>query len=260
MVARARKGALATLCVLAVVLGVPSAGTARQSVSELLITYVGSSSLRLAVNGSTVPNGGAIPADSYNVLVDDADYATPRFVLSGPAVNINSDLNSTGMGIDRPATFGPFTLQGSYTARDSNMGATLTFSASGTAAGGTTTGGSTTGGTAGGTGSADSSGSVGGSTSGKALGTLFGAVSAAGRVALTFGGKPVRSLKPGLYTITVADHSSRKGLVAQQLGFPALTLSGVAAIGSRSSKVSLSSGKWFVQATGGGPKLYFNVT
>jgi hypothetical protein len=249
--------AVTGLCALTIGLVVPSAGVARPAASELLITYVGSSSLRLSVNGSAVSSGGTIPADSYNVLVDDPDFPSPRFVLTGPGVSVNSDLNSTGMGIDLPATFGPFTLQAgaTYTARDANMGASLTFSTGGSSG---TSGGSSS--SSGGSTSGGSSSSSSGSTQAKTLGTLVGSLSAAGKAALTLGGKPVKTLKAGLYSITVSDHSANAGLIVQKLGFHAMTLSGAAAVGSHSSRLTLSDGKWFVAASRGGVKTYFSVT
>src|SRR5262249_22207324 len=136
------KSRFASLAVLALAIGagVPSA-LARPQATDLLVTYVGTTGLRLNVGGAAVSSGGTIPAGSYNVLVEDPDYTTPRFVMTGPGVNINSNLDSSGMGIDHPATFGPFNLDSgsSYTVRDANMGASLTFSV---VAGGGSSGGS----------------------------------------------------------------------------------------------------------------------
>jgi hypothetical protein len=231
--------------------------------SNLQVTYVGSTSLQLSVDGSAVGAGASVPAGSYTVLVDDADYATPRFQMTGPGVSISSDLNSTGMGIDRPATFGPFTLQANatYTVRDANMGASLTFS-TGAPSGSSSGSGGTSGGTTGSGATSGSSGSSSSSGSGaaKTLGTLAGSISAAGKAALSFGGKPVKTLKAGIYTLSVSDHSKRVGLVVEKLGFPAMKESGAATVGSHSARLTLSPGKWFFLASPGGAKSYFSVT
>src|SRR5581483_8730180 len=214
---------------------------------NLQITYVGSSSLSLSVNGSPVPAGGTVPAGSYNVLVDDADDTNPRFQLNGPGVSIDSNLNSTGMGIDRPATFGPFTFQAgsTYTARDVNAGISISFGV----------------GAASSSSSSSSASSSSSSCSKKALvGTLVGSVSAAGKASLTFRGRRVTKLKAGTYALTVSDRSKKAGLVVEKLGYPAMTMSGPATVGSRSSRLVLSPGKWFFQASPGGAKAYFTVT
>lgn len=236
-------------------LGAPAPGAARASTGQLQITYVGSSSFRIAVNGNSVPAGGTIPADSYDVFVDDPDDTNPHFQLSGPGVNVDSNLNSTGMGIDRPATFGPFTFSAgaTYTARDVNSGASISF---GVGAGSSS--GSTTTTSSGGTPSPTTTTSSGSKTT--TVGTLRGSISASGKAALTFGGKTVKRLKAGIYTLTVTDRSKKAGLVVQKLGFPAMTESSRAFVGSHSSRLTLSTGKWFFRASSGGLKTYFTVT
>src|SRR5947207_15440846 len=104
--------ALLALCACAVTLGASAGAEARSADSAtLLVTYVGTSSLQVKLgDGTVVRAGGTIPAGSYQVLVDDADDTNPAFTMTGPGVSISSDLNSTGMGIDRPAMFGPYTL------------------------------------------------------------------------------------------------------------------------------------------------------
>jgi hypothetical protein len=77
---------------------------------------------------------------------------------------------------------------------------------------------------------------------------------------LSFGGKPVKTLKAGSYTISVSDHSRKAGLVVQKLGFPAMRMTGGAAVGSHSGRLTLSRGKWFFMASPSGPKTYFSVT
>ena len=52
--------------------------------------------------------------------------------MSGPGVAINSDLNSTGMGVDGVSTFGPYTFpaSASYTVQQAG-GTAVTFGTTG---------------------------------------------------------------------------------------------------------------------------------
>jgi hypothetical protein len=203
-----------------------------------------------------------VPAGTYQVLVEDDDFATPNFKMSGPGVNITSNLDSSGMGIDHPATFGPLTLQTSstYTLQDVNIGGssvfTFTTSAAATASG--TSNASASSSASGGSSSSRSSGSTSSTT--KLIGSLTASVSAAGKPTLAFGGKSVKTLKAGHYTISVQDHSKKAGLLLWKLGSHPLALSGAAATGPKSKSVSLSSGKWFFESSMAGPKTYFSVT
>jgi hypothetical protein len=240
--------------------------------ATLAVTYIGSTSLQVKLDdGTTVRSGSVIPAGSYLILVDDPDDTAPKFVMSGPGVNISSDLNSTGMGIDRPASFGPDTLQASssYTLSDVNIGGsaiTFSTSSSATATGGSG-GSSTSGGGSSSTGSGSSSSGSGRSsssgtksTTSTLVGTLAAAVSASGQPTLKFGGKAVKTLKPGRYKLTIADHSKKAGFIVWKLGSHAMMLSGVAAAKSSSQTLTLIAGKWFFEASMSGPKTYFTVT
>jgi hypothetical protein len=247
--------------------GVTAGAGARAADNTLQVIYVGSSSLQLRLgDGTAVSPGGTVPAGSYQILVDDADYTTPQFTMSGPGVSISSNLNSTGMGIDRPATFGPYTLQTSSTYRlqDTSMGASFTFQTSATASSGSTGSGGSTGGTSSGSSGGSSGGSKTGGTAGsggtgaKLLGTLHAAVSAAGKATLTLGGKSVTKLRSGRYSIAVVDQSTKAGFIVG--GKHTMTLSGIAAVGASSHTVTLSAGKWFFEAAAGGRKVSFVVS
>jgi hypothetical protein len=77
-------------------------------------------------------------------------------------------------------------------------------------------------------------------------GTLTGAVSAAGRLTISYKGKSVASLKAGRYTIRVTDKSSTNGLVLQKLKHSAtVNVSGLAFVGTSAKTLPLSAGKWF---------------
>jgi hypothetical protein len=240
-------------------------GAATRAVPELNVIYTSVPSLQVKLDGDVIRSGGSLPAGSYMVLVyDDGDYTTPRFTMSGPGVSVNSDLNSTGMGIDAPSFFGPFTFQPSSTYRiqDSNIGAsslvtiTTTAASSGSSgSGGGTSGGGSSGGSSSGGSSSGSSGS-----GVKLAGTLRGAVSPTGIGSLTFGGRLAKTLKAGVYKVTIVDRSKKAAFV---LGTPAkhvITLSAAAAVGTKSRNVTLTAGRWYFQATGAmGMKTTFTV-
>ena len=86
-------------------------------------------------------------------------------------------------------------------------------------------------------------------TGSKALpfrGTLTGAVSAAGRLTLSFKGKSVSTLMAGTYTIRFTDKSSTAGLVLQKLKHSAkVSVSGAAFVGTHTKSLGLSAGTWF---------------
>ena len=75
-----------------------------------------------------------------------------------------------------------------------------------------------------------------------------------------FGGKTVKQLKAGRYTISVQDRSNKAGLILWKLGSHAMTISGATATGPKSASVTLSAGKWFVEPSTSGPRTYFSVT
>ena len=243
------------------------------------VFYTSPTSIQVSLSdGTAVAAGSTIPAGSYQVLVyDNNNYDTnPKFTMSGPGVSIPANnLNSTGMGIDLPTTFGPFSFQtsSSYTVSDPGIGASVTFqtsattsgtSSGGSTAGGTTSGGSTSGGStsggssSGGSGSAGS-GSAGSSGSPKLLGTVEVSVSVSGKPTLVFDGKTVKSLKAGRYTIKVADHATKAGLLLGEGSKIPLVLSAAAKVGLSSKTVTLGAGKWFFEPTAHGPKTYVSV-
>src|SRR5580765_4078807 len=103
----------------------------------------------VTLGGTIIRSGGSIPAGLYTVIVYDDGYnSSPRFTMSGPGVAINSDLNSTGMGVDGVSTFGPYTFpaSASYTVQQAG-GTAVTF---GTTAAGGSSGGSSGSGSSGG--------------------------------------------------------------------------------------------------------------
>ena len=244
-------------------IGSISATGARSASTTLNVIYTSAKSLQVKLSDGTV---SPIPAGSYTVLVydDPGTDPNPKLTINGPGVAASSDLNSTGMGIDQPATLGPYTFQtsSSYTVEDSTIGASslVTFATTATTG---TSGGSTSTGSSGSTGSGQTTtvttSTTPASKNVRLLGTLKGSVSASGKPALTFGGKTLKTLKAGLYSVTVADHSKKAGLILGQISKHAITLSGVAVLGTSTRTITLSAARSFFEASAKGPKTYFSV-
>ncbi len=234
--------------------------------ASIVVTYISPVSFRVELgDGTNVTSGTTIPAGSYQLFVyDDSEDSSPAFSFTGPGVSINSNLNSTGMGIGSPSVLGVVTLQtsSSYRMQDSAVGGSslIPFSTGSTASAtvvvGTTSSGRPP------------------STTGPAAtttlvhpmpisirGALVGSVSTAGKPLLLLGGKPVKTLKAGRYTVSVGDHSRKAGLIVGTTAGRTITLSKGAAVGTTAkTTVSLSAGRWFFEASVRGPKTWFSVT
>jgi hypothetical protein len=95
-------------------------------------------------------------------------------------------------------------------------------------------------------------------------GTLNASVSEAGKLKLTFNGKPVGSLKEGRYTASVTDESRKAGFVLlflnkNGLALSSVTAAGVQYTGKRTVSITLRKGQWSFAASGNGKKTYFIV-
>ena len=239
--------ALVSLCLSAL-------GSAASGVNGLTINimYTTSSLQAKLSNGTVLASGTVVPPGPYSVVVyDSIDDSNPLFTMAGPGVSVSSDLNPTGVGIEVPMTFGPFLLEASssYSIFDANMagGSSILFTTSATGSSASS--------------EATSSGSTSsGSTAAKTLGSLALFVGASGKPFLSLGGKPVKTLKAGRYSVIVGDSSRKVGLLIGHGSVHPTTLSGVAAVGASSRSVNLTSGTWFYEASLRGPKIYFTVT
>jgi hypothetical protein len=238
---------LASLCLSAL-------GSAASGVNGLTINimYTTSSLQAKLSNGTVLASGTVVPPGPYSVVVyDSVDGSNPLFTMTGPGVSVSSDLNPTGVGIEVPMTFGPFLLEASssYSIFDANMagGSAISFTTSATGSSASS--------------EATSSGSTSsGSTAAKTLGSLALFVGAGGKPFLSLGGKPVKTLKPGRYSLIVGDSSRKAGLLIGHGSVHPTTLSGVAAVGASSRSVNLTSGTWFYETSPRGPKIYVTVT
>jgi hypothetical protein len=187
-----------------------------------------------------------------------------QFQITGPGVNLATTLQSGDEDyglID--ATFLPGST---YTAVDNNQPsvARLVFTTASSGSPVIPTNPASGGGTGQGTSQSDLVGSKSSSTTTKtpvvSRGTLLATVSAAGKLSLTFGGKPVSTLKSGRYTISVTDRSKKNGFIVQESGNTPDTVSTGAFTGKRSVTVSLVKGQWFFYPSFLGTKDYFLVS
>jgi hypothetical protein len=215
-------------------------------------------------NGTALNSGAVVPPGPYSIVVyDSGDDPSPQFTMTGPGAAESSDLDPTGMEIEVPMTFGPFVLQpsSSYAIFDANLGAGAGIAFTTSATGSSVTPGAA-GTPAAGAGQASSQGSAassGGAKGAPTLGTLALTVGANGKPVFTFASKPVKTLKAGRYSLFVGDLSKKAGaLIGHGKARPS-TLSSAVAVGTSSHTLKLTSGRWFVEASEKGPKIYFTV-
>ena len=75
-------------------------------------------------------------------------------------------------------------------------------------------------------------------------GTLVGTADTLGRVTLTRGGKPVRSLKSGRYKIAVTDTVADSGFIMQRPNFTEIVVTSWEFVGTRTTTLRLTPGRW----------------
>ena len=247
-------------------LAICSAAAARSAGSNIVVTYTSPKAYNVTLNGSAVTTGTVIPAGSYTLIVNidpNTGPQSPQFTVTGPGVNVNSDLNSTGMGMDSASSFGPYDLQTSstYTIEDKNVGAStiVTFQTSSTVSSGGSSGSGSSGGSSGG-GTQSNGGTAPSTGKSTSRGTLIGAISIFGKPSLSFKGEPAKTLKAGVYTLRVEDMSKKFGLLLGHGHARLVTLSGKAAVAMSSRAITLTAGKWFVECSDGNPRISFTVT
>ena len=199
--------------------------------------------------GSTSGAPTVIPAGYYTILLSGPmglAAGLPYFHLSGPGVDLLSNLNEGGLASDdESATFAP---SSSYTWTDDSMpGVVWTFTTSSQSVGAPPAAPV----------SPDSGPPAPGSdVVGSAIvperGTISAVLSADGALTVRLDGKRTTSLAAGRYRIAVTDGSERSGLTLAKQGHPAESLSGVAFHGRRSFAVDLTAGRWtFARSPGG---------
>ncbi len=258
--------ALAACGALGLTAGAFVASGAQADSASIVVTYISPVAFRVKLgDGTNVTPGSTIPAGSYQLFVyDDSEDSSPAFSFTGPGVSVHSNLNSTGMGIDSPSVLGVVTLQtsSSYQMQDTAVGASslVSFGSSsaatatvvvGTSSGSTQSAGTTT---------TPSTTTMHTPTT-PAPSRLSGVVSASGKPGLMLAGKAVKTLPAGRYLVLVADHSRKAGLIVGTSAKHTIILSKPAATAASARvALTLSKGKWFFEASAGGPKTWFRVT
>ncbi len=203
--------------------------------------------------GSQAKTPPTIPAGTYTIRVTD-DAFTHNFHLMGPGVDMATPVDET------PSPTWTVTFQPGSTYRyqcdvhADFMFAVFQTSGASSSSGSSGSGGSSSSSSSGGS---SSSGSTSSGTSSKSggsqttlSGTLAGTVSAAGKLTLTLGGKPVAKLKAGRYMFSITDQDPKSGFTIQA-GTTKKALTGVAFVGKHSVIVTLTAGRWtFSSSTG----------
>jgi len=246
----------------------PASQAARAETLALDVTYAYNGLITVDLpNGTPVgTTSGAptvIPAGYYIVTLSQPGcVATPAFILQGPGVNIQDDLQSGEIVTDSLAA--DFQPNATYTWRDGSMNppVSYTFTTSGNVVG-TPPPPTTAAPVVTGSNKAEGNSSVVGAqntSSGLAFaGSITANVSSGGRAALLYRGKAVSRLGAGRYTLTLNDPSPTSSFMLGTGSRKVLSLSGGTSSGKHSTSVELSAGKWYFATRPLGPKSYFTV-
>ncbi len=96
-------------------------------------------------------------------------------------------------------------------------------------------------------------------STGPLRGTIHAVTSRGGITTLSFDGKATAKLKPGRYTISVSDGSTKAGLFVRKGRAHPLTISSGPFVGKRSVRLDLSTGRWTYSASSSGAGKAFTV-
>ena len=223
-----------------------ASGAAGATALTLDVTFSANNTIAVTLpDGTPVGTAGgaasAIPAGYYTVLITGPmglPSGLPYFHLSGPAVDLLSNLNEGGIESDiQHVTLQPSSV---YTWTDDALPGvayrfTTTADIQGAAPGAAVSPKS---------GKPAASQDLVGSDVVPTRGTLTVVVTAAGRLSASFKGKSVGSLKAGSYRISITDRSTSSGLVLVEKGHGARQMTAARYVGKRSVLVTLTTGSW----------------
>jgi len=210
----------------------------------------------------SVDGGGStanVPPGVYQIYVgttvpfaDDPPPGCPypRFHLTGPGVDVSTDLSSGGeTAAQFTATLSP---GATYVAQDMSQPSasrrTIGVAATGSSSSLAPPPGSST---SSAQGSSDTNGSQGVVGSTVLRGSLAGTVGASGAVRLTGGGKPVTTLRSGRYVLVVDDRSPRRGFALEALHGRPVAVTSAGFVGTKRLVLTLQRGQWTYFAPGG---------
>jgi hypothetical protein len=201
-----------------------------------------------------------IPAGYYTVeLSQPGCVDVPTFILQGPGVDLEDDLesgeivtDSAGINLQPNATY-------TWRSGSINPPVYFTFQTNSQVIG--TPPSSTNNATAPPLSKRKQSNTdIVGSDVGKGtVGTLAGGVSAAGKVSLALKGKSISVLKPGRYKLTIDDASRKLGFALKSSTHRTMTVTSASYVGTRSASIVLTAGTWSA-TSGSGAKKTFRVT
>ncbi|HWE80855.1 MAG TPA: hypothetical protein VG265_04345 [Gaiellaceae bacterium] len=247
------RGVVVAAALVAALLALPKAQGARAVSLSLEVAFSANDTIAVtlpdgATVGSTAGAPTVIPAGFYTIELTgplNPPTGLPYFQLTGPGVNVLSNLNEGGISFDTATvTFLPSSSYG-WT-DDAISGVTHTFVTSsdvlGTAPGVAVSPHS---------GKPAASQDLVGSDVVPFRGVLSGTVSAAGKVSVSFGGKRAAALRPGRYRVAISDSSSAVGFSLTKTGHRAKPLTTIRYRGRRTVSIDLTAGRWLVAAPAG---------
>jgi hypothetical protein len=232
---------------LAAALLLPSPAQARHvATPTIVVNFTPAGVVTVTLNGTPLGTTSGPPtsisAGYYSLLLNGPGDCInlPLFELSGPGVNIQDDM--LGGEVDTHSMPTYLMPNSTYTWHlDKSQSTVYTFRTSSDIVGSAATGSSSSSSSS--KNSKPTSQDIVGSESLPFRGALTGAVTASGRLSLSFKGKSITSLKAGRYTVSVVDRSSSNGFVVKGKR-SSVAVTGMAFVGKRTAKLSLTAGKW----------------
>jgi hypothetical protein len=195
---------------------------------------------------STAAPGTTIPPGTYQVVLrspQDAPSCPLRFRLQGPGVQLDWDFGGEALNAQATETLRPGATYVATDLRDpTRYRAVFTTATSGSSSmlvGETPS-------TA--TGKGEASSDLVGSAVAPYRGVLEVTLDAGGAVALRRQNRRIVSLRPGRYDLAVVDRTARRGLVVEKRKGRRVSVTGAAFVGSRTTRVALTSGTWTFSA------------
>jgi hypothetical protein len=203
----------------------------------------------------TLPDGTPVGVSTGSPTVIPAGYYTllfygpgdcinlPLFELHGPGVDINDDM--LGGETDVHTLYANFLPNSTYTWHsDRNAALVYAFQASSQVVATAPAPSSSSSGS--GSQPVPTSEDIVGSAILPFRGTLAGAVTASGRLTLSYKGKSVAALKAGRYTVAVKDASSTSGFMLEKTKHAPRSVTGASFVGKDSLTLTLTKGTWLV--------------